>query len=75
VADVLDFTIPKDPAMAEFAYAVLKYIEAQNKVNEANQKSLEALSSYVSELDGILGNVIRSQKCPLCQGSNPPNYK
>ncbi len=75
MAEIYDFPIPNDPAMAEFAYAVLKFIEAQNQLNLSNLKTLEDLGQYVSTLDDLLGDLTREVRGLSSQPPTPPTGK
>lgn len=46
MADILQLPIPKDPRVAKFVYAFIKRFQAQDKLNDANLATHEAMRNY-----------------------------
>lgn len=47
MGNVLDFKLPKDKELARIVSPLIEFIKAQNELNEATLKTLEAYSSQI----------------------------
>lgn len=52
MADIYNIKIPKDPAIAEFAFAVLQQITAQNELNTAMKNAMQSMAARLRKLEG-----------------------
>ena len=74
MAEIYDFPIPRDPAVAEFAFAVANFIKSQHEVNVANRASIEALSDWLHATNRRL-DAVQGLLYPDCPETTPPDGK
>ena len=58
MASVIDFPIPHNKELAEMAYAMQKFVHAQNQFNAKMLDAVSSLHDRVSDLEQVSANLL-----------------